>query len=480
MLREDVRIIEPLHYITKELAFPTLPQDKLSKFRLINTHVSASVAQMSNADYVETPTAKAYAEIRGDYITSCLRNLSTASVSMVRKTSSAADAVYKKGTNGIGMYVQGIEGIYRAEHENICPIFSRDEWGAVYTSTCQSSLFEFNKTLRELDGHIKSNLTTDCFLAYEIIELISELSIRLEQETGELKRPMADSLKPIRETAKSSLSKLLDDTRSRTQTLPSLPIDGGSIPITVEVMTRLQTMTAYLSPLSSIMTSLGDGGWSSSASASSSSLKSFDVGADGRELFAHYALDTMDVLLSNLESKARTLLKGKSLQGIFIANNVAIIDRMIGQSELQPLLASARPKIDSWKRKANAMYLDAWKEPSAHLLDVQYTNRGGRPTSGGVGGADSAAVIKALSSRDKESIKEKFRNFNTSFDELLARHKSYKMEKEVRANLSRDVQAMIEPLYGRFWDRYHEIDKGKGKYVKYDKGQLSKALTGLA
>lgn len=476
---EDIRVVEPLHYITKQLPFPTLPQEKLSRFRLINAHVSASVAQMSNADYRETPTAKAYADIRGDYITSCLRNLSTASVSMVRKASGGHDANYKKGSNGIGMYVQGIEGIYRAEYENICPIFARDEWGAVYTSTCQSSLLEFNKTLRELDGHIKNNVTTDCFLAYEIIELISELSIRLEQQTGELKRPMADSLKPIRETAKTSLTKLLDDTRSRTQTLPALPIDGASVPITAEVMSRLQTMTAYLSPLSSIMTSLGDGGWSSSASASSSSLKSFDVGADGRELFAHYASDTMDILLSNLESKARTLLKGKSLQGIFIANNVAIIDRTIGQSELQPLLASARPKIEHWKKKGSAMYLDAWKEPSAYLLDVQYTNRGGRPTSGGVG-TDSAAVVKALSSKDKESIKEKFRNFNTSFDELMARHKSYKMEKEVRSNLSRDVQAMIEPLYGRFWDRYHEIDKGKGKYVKYDKSQLSKTLTSLA
>jgi exocyst complex protein 7 len=35
-------------------------------------------------------------------------------------------------------------------------------------------------------------------------------------------------------------------------------------------------------------------------------------------------------------------------------------------------------------------------------------------------------------------------------------------------------------LYSRFWDRYHEIDKGKGKYVKYSKAELGQSLSGLS
>jgi exocyst complex protein 7 len=38
----------------------------------------------------------------------------------------------------------------------------------------------------------------------------------------------------------------------------------------------------------------------------------------------------------------------------------------------------------------------------------------------------------------------------------------------------------IERLYIRFWDRYREVDKGKGKYVKYDKAQVSQILAGLS
>ncbi|KAF2187990.1 hypothetical protein K469DRAFT_704273 [Zopfia rhizophila CBS 207.26] len=483
VLREGSRQrVEPLEYVAKDQPFPLISQDKLSTLRLINTHISKSFAQISQTELRETPTQRTYAELRGDYLANSLRNLAAASVNTARKI--AADAIYKPGTNGIGTYAQGMEGLFLAEYENICPIFTRDEWGLVYTATCQNSLNEFNKTLRELNGHIQRNLMTDCFLGYEIIGIVTNLSIRLETKTGELKRPIYDTLKPIRETSKGSLGRLLDDTRTRIQTLVALPMDGAAVPATSDTMSRLQNMTYYLTPLSSIMTSLGDGGWSAGSATSSSTslptLKSFDVGADGKQLFAHYASDMMDTLLQNLESKARVLLKGKNLQGVFIVNNVAVIDRMIRSSELQPLMGSYSNKLESWRKKGTAMYLEAWREPSGHLLDVQYTNRSGRPHSGGAGSADSAAIVKGLSSKDKDAIKEKFKNFNMSFDDLVSRHKSYKMEREVRTQLAREVQTIIEPLYGRFWDRYHEIDKGKGKYVKYDKGQLGSTLASLA
>ncbi|KAF2004734.1 exocyst complex protein exo70 [Amniculicola lignicola CBS 123094] len=482
ILREgSLKTVEPLEYVAKQNPFPVLSQDKLSTLRSINIHVSKSFAQLSQTDVSTTPTQRIFADIRGDFLMSSLRNLAAASVSTARKVS--ADAIYQRGANGIGIYAQGMEGLFLAEYENICPIFAREEWGVVYTATCQNALKEFGNTLRDLNGHVQKNLTTDCFLGYEIVEIVSNLSVRLETKTGELKRPIYDSMKPIRETSKTSLGKLLEDTRARVQTLVALPMDAASVPVTTETMTRLQTMTNYLLPLSSLMTSLGDGGWSAaSANASSSSLptmKSFDVGADGKKLFAHYASDTIDTLLQNLETKARVLLKGKNLQGVFIANNVAIVDRMIRSSDLQALMGSYASKIDGWRKKGTAMYLEAWREPSGYLLDVQYTNRSGRPHSGGAGSTDSAAIVKGLSSKDKDAIKEKFKSFNAALEDLATRHKGYKMEREVKAQLQKEVQGIIEPLYGRFWERYHEIDKGKGKYVRYDKAALGQLLASL-
>lgn len=480
ILRQDSQPIEPLKQLTTKTDFKRISSGKSGQLRTINQHISNYASQVSQPGDL-TPSARVYAHERGQYIMLSLQNLATASLSTARKVN--ADAIYKQYSNGITLYAQGVQGMYTAEYDSISAIFTREEWGPVLQATCQSSLTTFTATLRDLDAHIKSNLFTDCYLAYEVVDVVSKTSLQLEDRTGELKYALSDALKPVRETAKSSLTILLNDVRAKIQQIQSLPVDAGAVSITSEVMTRLQLMTSYLPPLSSLLRSLGDGGWSAPSAGNSNTsiptLKSFDVGADGKQLFSHYAADTIEALFTSLESRARVLLRGRSLQGVLLANNICVAERMIRNSELDAVLASAQPKLDAWKKKASSAYIDAWKEPSTHLLDVQFTAKAPRPPSTGAA-IDSAAVLKALSSKDKDGIKEKFRNFNASFDDLVAKHKSYKMEGDVRRQLGKDVQLFIEPLYNRFWERYHEVDKGKGKYVKYDKGQMSGALASLA
>ena len=481
ILQEDSIPIEPLHFITKEKPFPMLSQDKTTRLGLINSYITDATRQSGVA--AESPILQIYASVRGPYLTSTLQNLASASLNTAKKK--APDAVYKKGANGIGIYAQAMEMAFLAEYDNICGLFSRDEWGKVFNLTCQGAVAELARTLRDLNTHIKGNLSTDCYLAYEILEIMSNLSTNLDSRTGELKPSFAAALKPVRETAKSSLADLLDDTRRSIANLLVIPLDGSTLQITKDTVTRLQTMVDFLRPISSIMISIGDGGWKSTTASTISmdqipSLNSFEIGADGREIFAHYCLDTIDTLLSSLEQKAKPLLKGKPTLGVFLANNATVVERQIRNSDLQPLLSIHMADIDKWRKTGTQLYTLAWREPSAHLLDVQYTNRGAqRPPSGSSASVDSAAILKGLSSKDKDAIKEKFRLFNTSFDELVAKHKSLSMEREVKDMLSKQVQQMIEPLYCRFWDRYHEIDKGKGKYVKYDKSSIAGMFASL-
>jgi len=480
LLQEDSRPIEPLAYITKDQPFPVLNQDHTTRLGLINSYV---VSASRSAGFTgESPVLQLYASVRGPYLISTLQNLASASVNTARKKT--PEAVYRSGTNGITTYAKGIEGALLAEYENICGLFSRDDWGRVFNLTCQGAMAEMSRTLRDLNVHIKANLTTDCYLAYEIIEIISNLSASLENRTGELKQSFANALKPIKETGKMSLGDLLEETRRRINGLQTIPLDGAVLSITSETMTRLQTMVDFLRPLSSIMISIGDGGWKTSAVSNSSSeqipsLASFDVTADGKQIFAHYCVDTIDTLLSSLEQKSKIVLKSKPALGVFLMNNATVVDRMIRGSDLQPLLSSRMADVDKWRKTGASLYTGAWREPSTFLLDVQYTNRGQRPQSGSAAAIDSTAILKTLSSKDKDAIKEKFRLFNASFDELVAKHRSLSMEREVRENLSRQVQQMIEPLYCRFWDRYHEVDKGKGKYVKYNKAEISGVFIGL-
>ena len=500
LLQEDARAVEPLQFITKreftflmatlfrtkhslEITFPSIPQNKMSELAALHGFVSAN---QFRTEYQDTlPSIRIYADVRGSYLSSSLQNLASASISTSKKKSS--DAIYRQGTSGISTYANAIEGIFLAEWRNITLIFARDTWNTVFEITTRQAVTELSKTLRELGVQIKSNITTDCFLAYEIVGIINLLATRMDSQTGQLKQQLVDAVKPVRDTAKASIRDLLDDIRRRIGAMITIPNDGAALSITTEVMSRLQALVLYPQPLSSILTSLGDGNWSSSANANGSttslpSTKSFDVGTDGNQLLAHYVSDTIEMLLSNLESLAKRLVRSKAVHGGFMANNAAIVDRMIRSSEIQSLFNSTNTisKVETWRKKATGTYLDAWREPCAALMDVQYTNRGARPPSGS-SAIDSVAIVKGLSSKDKDALKEKFKSFNVSFEALSTKHKemSQSMEREVRSQLARDIQAMIEPLYARFWDRYHEVDKGRGKYVRYDKGSLSAQLSSM-
>ena len=457
-----------------DLPFPSIPEETIARLKPV-CDVTGSVAvngtQRSEGD---NPALKIYADVRGPYIASSLQNLAIASVNTAKRR--AADGPYRQGTNGVGIYSKALESFIITEHDILVKLFTGDQRGLALQAACRPALMGYSKTLRELNQYIRANLMTDCFLAFEIIEIVTEMSYRVDAKTGELKSMLLEALKPVRETAKSSLSELLEETKRKAANIPVLPPDGGSVPLVTEVMSSLAALTAYSAPLASILTSLGDGNWRSAAANTPR-----DVKPDSSTLMSHFILDMIESLMMSLESRGRAFHRSKATLGVFLANVFCNVDRSIRQNrDLAQYLGSpdSIARIDTFRKRATSTYLDAWKETSQYLLDVQYTSRASRPTSGGQ--VDSSAIVKSLSSKDKDAIKDKFKSFNVSFDELMARNKGLYMEREVRGVLSREVQAVLEPLYARFWDRYHEVDKGRGKYVKYDKGGLAAQLASLA
>ncbi|KAL2832956.1 Cullin repeat-like-containing domain protein [Aspergillus cavernicola] len=479
-LGQHVNPIEPLHYLTKDLPFPSIPDDKVAEIRPICAAISSAAIHTPHRGEGGSPALKIYSDIRGPYIMTSAQNLAIASLNTMKRK--AADGPYRQGTNGIGIYSNALENFISAEYEIISQIFTGDHKGLALQMTCRSAMAEYSKTLRELNQYIRANLMTDCFLAFEVIEIVTAMSYRVDAKTGELKSLFIEALRPVRETAKSSLSELLEETKRKAASIPMLPPDGGPVPLVNEVMSSLTTLTGYSGPLASILTSLGDGNWRSTSNTSSSTP--LDVSPDSSTLLSHFILDMIEALMISLESRSRALHRSKAVQGVFLSNVFCIVDRSIRSSpELAKYLGTGDSisRIDTFRKRATSTYLDAWKETSHYLLDVQYTSRTGggsnRPASGGV--VDSSAIVKSLSSRDKDAIKDKFKSFNASFDELVSRHKALYMEREVRSVLAREVQGVLEPLYARFWDRYHEVDKGRGKYAKYDKGSLAAQLAVL-
>ena len=482
MLQEDNGSVEPLHYVTKDITFPVIAQDKISSLNQIAAAIASAAAQSARLGHREDDVAASlYADIRGDYLQSSLRNLATASVSTSKRK---GDEIYREGGSGVGMYAKAIEGMLFAEHENTSRIFRQDS-PRVLTLTAAKPLSTFTRTIADLNSLIKARLMTDCFLAYEILQLITPLSYRIESHTGALRSSFSDALRPIRDTARSSLPDLLTQTRSQAEAIQNLPSDGNTVPLASSTATRLQILATFDRPLLTLLSSHGDGGWKTSApaAASASSLNlELTPSAENPTLLSHYMLDLMSTLFEALNARANTLHRTKPLQGIFMLNTVALLSRAVNSSADLMRYIGISPhnqRLDTYRKTASSLYLSAWKEPSSHLFDTITTGSktGPRPVSGQA--IDSTSIIKSLNSKDKDKIKEKFKMFNSTFDECVARHKSLYMEKEVKSNLGREISAMIEPLYTRFWDRYHEVDKGKGKVVKYGKGELSAVLSSL-
>ena len=482
-LKAISRPVEPLQFITRNHPFPALnPGDRSELVELRTFLASPSASGANSSIHVQV-----YATVRGEYLQRSLTNLASATLTTARRQNT--DDIYRQGACAIGTYARGIELSFAAEWLNICEIFGASERGRALELTTENSLAELANTLNNLNSQIKRNINTDCFLAYDIIGVVNNLAFEIDKKTGLLKQEIFGTVKPVRDTAKLSLTELLDDIHPRVNSMTYLPMDGGALNVTAQVMMRLQALTDYPAPLGSIMSSVGDGNWKSSASSISSSsvptLKSFDVNPNTSSLLAHYVEDSIETLFRDYEAKCRTMMRGsKQVSGVFILNNYAVAERMIRSSELGALFPNGQsPKLEAWKAKGKNLALSPWDELIRDtLMDQQNTTRkGNRPSSGGALG-EGVSLVKNLNSKERDNIKEKFKTFNSKFDGNCVRHRELlpAMEREVRPMLAQEIHRSLENMYKRFWDRYHEIDKGRGKYVRYDPAGLSGMLASLA
>ena len=83
------------------------------------------------------------------------------------------------------------------------------------------------------------------------------------------------------------------------------------------------------------------------------------------------------------------------------------------------------------------------------------------------------------SAKEKEQIKDLFRNFNDSFEEALRQYEKFNIqEKELRFYLSSEIKRLIINAYNKLYDKYGngEFTKNRAKYIKYDKMQFERLL----
>ncbi|OLL26387.1 Exocyst complex protein exo70 [Neolecta irregularis DAH-3] len=462
--------IEPLAYITKGIfsknEFPTIPAQSIGDLRLLSQFLSNFKFEIDQVP-VTSNILKIYSDKRGAYLQQSLTSLAQASVNTAQRV---GNTFYDKGANGIYMYMKAFAAMVKIEL-SIASNFFGEKRNEPLKVALRPSVVELAKTVTILNQYVIAHPLTDSFLAYDVV---GEVGTLLNGPCGDIIRntggsELDEALKGIRHTALATFSGTLDAIQKRVASMVNLPADGGICDLTTECTARLRRLADYPDAISSLLISLGDGGWHRTSAGIQSSSK-FDVGANASAIFAHFISDICELAACQLDGKAKASSKKPSVIGIFCMNNLNYMITRI--SELDPkIFGEGLQKLEVAKKKSTNLYLDSWKTCAEHLMDVTYVK-------GGLGGS----VRNSMGTKEKEAIKDKFRNFNMELEENMKSHRAFVISDDsLRASLIADVKKMVVPLYLRFYDKYQASDftKNLTKYIKYDKTQLENTLSTL-
>ncbi|KAL8230117.1 hypothetical protein R6Q57_015017 [Mikania cordata] len=161
----------------------------------------------------------------------------------------------------------------------------------------------------------------------------------------------------------------------------------------------------------------------------------------------------MSLLDGNLAVKS-TLYKDPSLRDIFMMNNGRyILQKVKGSKEIKRLMG------DNWCRRRSSevrhYHKNYQRETWARLLQCITTQEG----------------IVHGGKVNKQVLKERFKNFNSMFDEIHKTQTSWVVsDDQLQSELRASISAVVIPAYRSFVGRYkHHFEAGKNmdKYIKY-------------
>uniref|UniRef100_A0ACD5UNX8 Uncharacterized protein n=1 Tax=Avena sativa TaxID=4498 RepID=A0ACD5UNX8_AVESA len=242
------------------------------------------------------------------------------------------------------------------------------------------------------------------------------------------------------------------------------PMVAGEIhPITRYVMNYLRLLVVYSDTLDKLL----DGDAASDIDASHG-----DADEDAEYLqsltpLGRRLVKLMSYLEANLEEKSK-LYEDGALQCIFSMNNTLYIVQKVKDSELGRILGDHWTRRRRGKiRQSSKSYLRiSWTKVLSYLKDDGH--------SGGSGNS-----LGNSSSR----IKEKFKNFNFSFEEIYRSQTLWKVtDPQLREELKISISENVIPAYRAFVGRYGSlVDNGRssGKYIKYTAEDLENQLSDL-
>ncbi|XP_010555667.1 PREDICTED: exocyst complex component EXO70A1-like [Tarenaya hassleriana] len=286
------------------------------------------------------------------------------------------------------------------------------------------------------------------FVLLDMYEIMRELQPEIELVFGskactEMKESAQNLTKRLAKTAQETFSdfeEAVEKDATRTAVM-----DGTVHPLTSYVINYVKFLFDYQSTLRLL-------------------FQEFDSNDPDSEL-ASVTTRIMQALQNNLDGKSKQY-KDPALTQLFLMNNIHYIVRSVRRSEAKDLLG------DDWvqiHRRIVQQHANQYKRVSwAKILQCLTVQ-----SSGGSGPVDNSNVSKAF-------IKDRFKTFNSQFEEVHQRQSQWTVpDSELRESLRLAVAEVLLPAYRSFIKRFGPIIEGSSnpqKYIRFSPEDLERML----
>ncbi|KAI9486714.1 MAG: Cullin repeat-like-containing domain protein [Benjaminiella poitrasii] len=428
----------------------------------LSTYIATSEKEIGYA----ADFTKPYIEIRSAFLQRSLHPLSQ-SVQLSEKHQGSS---YERGSSEFLKYTECYTKMLESECKFAQQIMGNEQRRAVsLKGSIVPATTEYIAAGKQLNAIAKRLNYTETTFVFDIIEKYDKECAMCVDELSRIVslHEIHDLMNAFKLTVLRNFYEFMDDVRGRkdVNVQMSLSGDGTVHELTSNTLNYFKRLYLWRDTVEPLLILIGDGGWNNMPSpqvlSDSSRVAQRGESAIGAALLQKFFVDALDQMTVALQLKSRGYKK-PTLATIFLLNNYNHILRQIRSPPLNAIFDDgSEMKFGKLVKKQLDAYQESWKPCVENLMDVTYV-RGG-------------SINKAMGSQERQLIKERFKNFNTEFEEIARAQQSYAIpDTELRNQVIRDVKNVLVPMYGRFLDKYQNTDftKNPTKYIKYDKERV--------
>lgn len=398
---------------------------------------------------------------------------------------------YEKGSNGINRYnnelIKAIKGEIGLLNEvgakinlnaSAKDMFVLDIVRKVINESYAEVIGNFNKVFGQ------SKTLNNDLLILETIENLNHFEKFLNVSNIDVRSFPAfnENYHQLIKISSEIFRELIEYSENRVKSVERLT-DLNATETVVELISRIRKLSEYNISLLKLISGMKLGSWLNlkpavrfiSVYTSVIPNISDDIDETAPEhLLSCFISDYIDSIIINIEIglKADVSLK-KSMQGYYLIKNTILIETIVNRSQqlFNSLGNLGIERLNRLKKRFLKLFLDDWNYASYIIIRDMTTITTTNAVSGHSG--------SGMSSKEKEQIKELFKNFNESFEDALRNYEKYNItDVNLRAYLSGEIKKLILNAYFKLYDKYGsgEFTKNKAKYIKYNKHQFEQIL----